>query len=196
MKNRITSMLLSLVLALSLVGTAFAAAETSVETKNIDESKTVTAALSDDKTYVTLTVSGLAGGEQYLVLMVSGICEDVSSAEITESTIRYIDQASAEGTLTFKVYPDKMESSTILLSGKDVSLTIVATVDVPYKKGDVDGDNLITATDAAQVLRYAAALEVVDNFNMAAAEVDGVDGISASDAAKILRVSSGLESFD
>lgn len=177
MKKRIVSIFLTLVLTLSLAGTALAAGTT---VKPVSPSgKTVTATLSADGTYIDLTVTGLTSGAQYLVLMVSGILTNADIAP-TESTIKYIDQASAKdsvqasskGEVTFKVYPSSMQSSTILLSGSDVRLTIVATVEVPYKLGDINEDNSRDMLDMMALALHIAQKEILTGVPAQAADVN------------------------
>lgn len=161
MKKRIAGGFLTLALMLLLTGTAFAAG-TEVAAGDIETAegvKTVTANLSADGKYINLTVDGLTGGQQYLVLMVSGTVADAGQAQITQSTIRYIDQAQADnnGSVSFQVYPSSMQSGTILLSGSDLPLSVAAAVKTPsYKIGDVNGDNVIDLRDATVLSRYLA----------------------------------------
>lgn len=161
MKKRIAGGCLTLALMLLLTGTAFAAG-TEVAAGDIETAegaKTVTANLSADGKYINLTVDGLTGGQQYLVLMVSGTVADAGQAQITQSTIRYIDQAQADnnGSVSFQVYPSSMQSGTILLSGSDLPLSVAAAVKTPsYKIGDVNGDNVIDLRDATVLSRYLA----------------------------------------
>lgn len=151
MKKRIASIFLTLVLTLSLAGTALAAGTT--VTPETLEDKTITATLSSDGKSIDLTMGGLTAGNQYLVLMVSGD-GTAASPSITESTIRYIDQtASSDGTVMFKVYPSSMQTSTIYLSGEDLDLTAVATVEVPYVLGDLNNDQTINSQDAVLLNR-------------------------------------------
>lgn len=63
-------------------------------------------------------------------------------------------------------------------------------------KGDLDGDNEITSSDARIVLRISVNLEnKVSEKQMIAANVDGTDGVTASDARKILRTSVKLDTL-
>lgn len=195
MKKRITSIFLTLALVLSLTGTALAAGTT--VTPVSPSGKTVTAALSNDGTYIDLTVTGLTSGNQYLVLMVSGIVTDASQATITESTIRYIDQASSDGTVKFKVYPSSMQSSTILLSGSDVPLTIVATVEMSYKLGDANNDGNVSMIDATMVAQHSVKLTTLTGNQFLAADVTRDNNVSMIDATKIAQYSVKLiTSFD
>lgn len=192
MKKHITRLFLVLGLSLLLSATALAAGETTVTPVN-PAGKTVTATLETDtdgkSQYINLTVTGLTANEQYLVLMVSGIYTDASEAAITESTIRYIDQAAANGSVTFKVYPNSMQSSTILLSGKDVSLTIVATVKVPYIKGDANQDGKVNMHDATAVAKHSVKVAgaTLTGNALSAAEVTNDNNVNMHDATKIAK---------
>lgn len=161
MKKRIAGGFLTLALMLLLTGTALAAGTevTAGDIETAEGAKTVTANLSADGKYINLTVDGLTGGQQYLVLMVSGTVADAGQAQITQSTIRYIDQAQADnnGSVSFQVYPGSMQSGTILLSGSDLPLSAAAAVKVSsYKIGDVNGDGKISLKDYTILSRYLA----------------------------------------
>lgn len=54
-------------------------------------------------------------------------------------------------------------------------------------KGDVDGNGVINATDALQVLRFSVGKTELSASQQYAAEVDGKTGINAGDALQILR---------
>lgn len=58
--------------------------------------------------------------------------------------------------------------------------------------GDVNGDGLVTAEDAARILRHVVGLEVLSDGYLLPADVDGDGLITAADAAKILQFVVGL----
>lgn len=58
--------------------------------------------------------------------------------------------------------------------------------------GDVDGDGVVTAQDAAWILRHVVGLEVLPDSCLLQADVDGDGLITAADAAKILQYVVGL----
>ena len=62
-------------------------------------------------------------------------------------------------------------------------------------KGDVNGDNKITADDARRALRFSAKLDSYTTGEFAAADVDGDGKILADDARRILRASAKLETI-
>lgn len=186
MKKRITSFLLALVLVFPLTGTAFAEGETGPTVAS--KGSNVTAALDGEK--VNLTVSGLDAGQQYLILMVSGVHDSVESAEITASSIRYINQmAAANGQLDLSgqnaVYPDRLEDSTILVSGGSKGLQVVATVSGAPKpdfvKGDVNGDKLVDGQDAILFNQYLAKMITLEGSAFAAADIDGNGDVNGQD---------------
>lgn len=61
------------------------------------------------------------------------------------------------------------------------------------RKGDLDGDGQITASDARKCLRAAASLEFLSDVQKIAADVTGPNSITSADARKILRIAAGLD---
>lgn len=191
MKKRIAGGFLTLALMLLLTGTAFAAG-TEVAAGDIETAegvKTVTANLSADGKYINLTVDGLTGGQQYLVLMVSGTVADAGQAQITQSTIRYIDQAQADnnGSVSFQVYPSSMQSGTILLSGSDLPLSVAAAVKMSYRRGDASGDGKVNAADWSFVARHVVKTFTLTGDRRLAADVTGDNKVNAADLSKLAR---------
>lgn len=193
MKKRVVSLFLALVLALSLAGTALAVTETTVTSK---DPTNVTATLVDNQK-VSLTVSDLTPNTQYLILMVSGLYTDPTKINVTASTIRYIDQtADASGTISATVYPDSLQTSTICISGADTGgLRIVATVEVPYMRGDADLNNRVNILDAAKIARHVAGRDILTGNGLLAADADGNSRVNILDAAKIARVVAGRDTI-
>lgn len=62
-------------------------------------------------------------------------------------------------------------------------------------KGDLNGDNKVTAADARFALRFAAKIDEPNNAQLMVADIDRNGTISAADARKILRVAARLDSF-
>lgn len=151
---------------------------------------------------------GLTNGSQYLVLML----KDAGGNPVpTAENIYYINQkAAADGKLAFtnaggdSVYPMDLVNGTysiyILGDGKtfdpakaDASFTYEAG----YTLGDVDGDGIVTATDALFALQMAVGLSQPDGSEWSAvqrlaAEVDGEIPVTATDASLILQAAVGL----
>lgn len=157
MKKKIISFVLALVLALSMAGTAFASSGDGMSGPTIENlGANVTAELAENGKAVQLTVTGLTTGQQYLILMVSGTETDPEKVQISQSTILYIDQqADAGGSVSFKVYPSNMQTGTIWISGATAGLSLVATVTVPYLRGDADLGGYIDLYDATLTAKHA-----------------------------------------
>lgn len=74
------------------------------------------------------------------------------------------------------------------------SLLMLHASATTVKKGDVNRDDKITASDARTVLRYSASLEKYDDSEIIICDVNNDNKISAADARLILRCSAKLES--
>lgn len=128
----------------------------------------------------------------------------------TEQNIVYINQAAAgeDGKLAFTgsdaAYPMTMTSGTYYVylvgDGKEFSASAPAasfTYEAGYTLGDVDGDGIVTATDALFALQMAVGLSQPDGSEWSAvqrlaAEVDGEIPVTATDASLILQAAVGL----
>ena len=145
-----------------------------------------------DIIHVRVTGSLLEDGRQYVVLMIK--CSDGENYTIDSNSILYIDQKAAEagGTISFDVYPSSIQSSVILIAGADDGLIKAVIVKAKYVLGDVNSSSSIDATDALQVLRYAARLAELSPTAMLAADVNGSGTVDSTDALLILRYRAGL----
>lgn len=152
---------------------------------------------------------GLTNGSQYLVLMLKDAGENTVP---TAKNIYYINQkaAAADGKLTFtnaggdSVYPMDLVNGTysiyIVGEGKNFNATKADasfTYEAGYTLGDVDGDGIVTATDALFALQMAVGLSQPDGSEWSAvqrlaAEVDGEIPVTATDASLILQAAVGL----
>lgn len=138
--------------------------------------------------------TGLKVGSQYLLLMVSG--DGAPGAD----NIVYIDQqaADANGTVAFTAYPQALGKGSyrIFLLGGDQTLNSGPAASfqayVPYTLGDVNDDTYINASDALQVLKFAAKLETPTETQALAANVNRDGYINASDALMILKYAAKL----
>ena len=139
--------------------------------------------------------TGLKAGSQYLLLMVSG--DGAPGAD----NIVYIDQqaADANGTVAFTAYPQALDKGSyrIFLLGGDQTLSsgglaVSFQAYVPYTLGDVNDDTYINASDALQVLKFAAKLETPTETQALAANVNRDGYINASDALMILKYAAKL----
>ena len=137
---------------------------------------------------------GLTAGSQYLLLMVSG--DGAPGAD----NIVYIDQqaADANGTVAFTAYPQALGKGSyrIFLLGGDQTLSSGPAASfqayVPYTLGDVNDDTYNNASDALQVLKFAAKLETPTETQALAANVNRDGYINASDALMILKYAAKL----
>lgn len=138
--------------------------------------------------------TGLTAGSQYLLLMVSG------AGAPGADNIVYIDQqaADANGTVAFTAYPQALGKGSyrIFLLGGDQTLNSGPAASfqayVPYTLGDVNDDTYINASDALQVLKFAAKLETPTETQALAANVNRDGYINASDALMILKYAAKL----
>lgn len=151
---------------------------------------------------------GLTNGSQYLVLMLKVAGENTVP---TAENIYYINQkAAANGALAFtneggdSVYPMDLVNGTysiyIVGEGKNFNAAKADasfTYEAGYTLGDVDGDGIVTATDALFALQMAVGLSQPDGSEWSAvqrlaAEVDGEIPVTATDASLILQAAVGL----
>ena len=75
---------------------------------------------------------------------------------------------------------------------------ITENTDTPYvvrKKGDVNGDDKVTAKDGLLIQRYAIGLEKIDDIGLAAADVNEDGRVTAKDALEVLRQTIGKKSI-
>ncbi len=135
---------------------------------------------------------------QYLVILSVG-------DTITESSLKYIDQAGNGSSLAFYVYPTEFTENTQLTlwitnSSKEEPIKIrlgywieTSYEEQPYVLGDVDEDTYITSGDASFILQYLVDLKTLGNNAALAANVDGDEAISAGDASYILQYLASAE---
>ena len=64
---------------------------------------------------------------------------------------------------------------------------------LPFLKGDVDGDGKVTAADARKALRASAKLEELTEEERAVADINGDGKVTAADAREILKESAGVK---
>ena len=79
--------------------------------------------------------------------------------------------------------------SLILVVAMVLSLSIIAFA---VKKGDVNNDGAVAATDALYVLQHAAGLRTLSAAEQARGDYTGDGKVSAIDARKILQVVAGI----
>ena len=138
-----------------------------------------------------VTISGLASGNQYLLLVLKG-----TNVIPKEENIVYIDQAAADknGTATFDAYPSSLttEDYSVYLVGVDKKFVAndpdaTFSYNRAYKLGDVDGDESITVRDALFVLQAVAQSRTLDGAARSAADTDKDESITVRDALFILQ---------
>lgn len=196
MKRIYRCLALMLAVMMLLSATVFATGtESDKATLTVVEGAGVTAefdSTNPDIIHVSVAGSLLEEGRQYVVLMIK--CSDGENYTIDSNSILYIDQkaAEADGTISFDVYPSSIQSSVILIAGADDGLIKAVIVKGKYVLGDVNSSSSIDATDALQVLRYAARLAELSPTAMLAADVNGSGTVDSTDALLILRYRAGL----
>lgn len=197
MKRRITSLLLALALALSLAGTALADENSKGTTvTGVDGATATFVPGSDDKIQVTFASSSLLNGEQYIILMVSGKTDasNPTVPEISQSSIRYIDQQEVTadgGAITFTVYPDKLQSSVILISSAS-GQKIAAIVDAKYILGDVNGDGDINGKDIVRLAQHVVDVAALTDDNLMAADANNDGEVNGKDIVRLAQYVVGI----
>ena len=88
---------------------------------------------------------------------------------------------------------ENFEALALSLAKMLMSLVGAQYVEPARKKGDVDGDGKVTASDARTALRAAAGLEKLNSEEAAAADMNSDGKVTASDARAILRKSARLD---
>lgn len=150
---------------------------------------------------LSVDVSGLKTGEQYLLLIV----KKGTSGALTGDSIYYIAQAAAtDGKVAFTAYPKTMSSGsyTVYLTGGGRTISSGAEVGSfdyyqAYTLGDVDNNGKINAIDAMMVLQYSVDKITLSNTQMLAANVSGDTKVNGIDAMMILQYSvEKISSFD
>lgn len=195
--TKLTALILSLAMLLSL--TVFAEGETSkleIVIPQQAEGVTVTATAGDSDKSVTINYCAGSdyAGAQFVILMVKGVGE---SLQIAKDTILYINQdaADANGEVQFKVYPSSMQDGTIMIAaaGLQNSPVTIATVNVPYVRGDADGNGKVDGADLIMIAQYLVGTSLLTSVEGADADANGkVDG---ADIIKLARYIVGIESL-
>lgn len=210
--KKMISLLLSMLLVISMVGTAMAETTTttvsagSTVTMKIDLTtgggKTAKIAISTNDAPVTF-VSAAGGptnnvvppknfGDSFVLFNASGVTLSSDgtslSGNLTGYTVSNLE-AGTVGTVTFKVNDDAAVGTyTVaakLQSGSckvDGSVTFTVTDRTP---GDADGNGTVNAADALLTLKYAAKWDVTINKSNADVNADG--NVTTVDALTILK---------
>ena len=116
----------------------------------------------------------------------------IVSADTTVADLFAASNASAVLTAT----GEQAEPDTVLATGMQIVIfngeTIVDSVEIVVL-GDVDGDGIITASDARTALRASVGLDTLNAAQQKSADTDTNATIASSDARDILRASVGLD---
>ena len=150
---------------------------------------------------LSVDVSGLQNGEQYLLLAV----KDNANGALTGDSIYYIAQAAAtDGKVAFTAYPKTMSSGsyTVYLTGGGRTISSSARVGSfdyyqAYTLGDVNEDGTIDSVDALKILQnWVGKIDLKSNQKLAA-DVNKDNAIDSVDALKILQLWIGkISSFN
>lgn len=150
---------------------------------------------------LSVDVSGLQNGEQYLLLIV----KNGTNGALTGDSIYYIAQAAAtDGKVAFTAYPKTMSSGsyTVYLTGGGRTISSGARVGSfdyyqAYTLGDVNEDGTIDSVDALKILQnWVGKIDLKSNQKLAA-DVNKDNAIDSVDALKILQLWIGkISSFN
>lgn len=93
--------------------------------------------------------------------------------------------------ITIKGYKD---SEAERYAGLYKEITFVPIDDLkPLKKGDVDGDEKITANDSLKILRASVELDTLNDYELPAADADADNSLTSVDALIVLRASVNID---
>lgn len=216
--KKMISLLLSMLLVISMVGTAMAETTTttvsagSTVTMKIDLTtgggKTAKIAISTNDAPVTF-VSAAGGptnnvvpprnfGDSFVLFNASGVTLSSDgtslSGNLTGYTVSNLE-AGTVGTVTFKVNDDAAVGTyTVaakLTSGSckvDGSVTFTVTDRTP---GDADNDGAVTMMDALRIMQYFSGFDVT--VNQSNADCDGDGAVTMMDALRIMQYFSGFD---
>ena len=145
MKNRITAFLLSIVLCLSLVGTAFAAAPSGISVRFTP---------NQDAQTVTMEIDGLTAGRTYRLCSLA--LQEAAAGSTEFELLRILDNFQADGAGKATVVVDRVRS-TVFTEGNILRLNVV---DTPTNWSE---DYIIGQEEPAT----KAAVTIYDGFNRA-----------------------------
>lgn len=207
MKKKIIAIIMSIVLCMSLVVPAFAEGEddlmSSLDLGSILSSEIVQELLSSEG---VIDLTGLlidivtkmnpesiqAMGQEKMEQVIASMVETISD---------YISLLTGNMDLVFTYDPlaitgNLFDLDTDSLTTQNPENTTEHPDEMHIGMGDVDGDGVITAADARQILRRAAKLIKFTMEQDARADVDSDGKVTAADARIVLRVAAQLETLE
>ncbi|MCR5137657.1 MAG: dockerin type I repeat-containing protein [Oscillospiraceae bacterium] len=139
---------------------------------------------------IKVTYNGAGSGFQLILALTDDL--DNPGAAPTESNIKYIDQDTMTGSeISFTVYPSSLENGKqyyVYLANSDgLNKILTFKYFLPYKLGDVDGENGLNSYDASLILQNLVGTYDFVGTGALAADVDGENGINSYDASLILQ---------
>lgn len=148
---------------------------------------TVQNALGENKPFLLFHVTIMRNNKVY-----SSATEKLWYFPTRELDVRYatLYHVTSDG----KLIPVASEPEMNVLRVTTAYTGLFAVVeDKTFSPGDVDGDAIVTASDARLALRFAAKLEILTQDAQTAADINGDGSVTPEDARFILRVAAGLE---
>lgn len=163
-----------------------------------DASVSITSATIDSENTVSLEceIVNPSDNQQITVLVAKFVDEEIDYDDIV-----YINQFDYDDTftLTFPIDADDNSGYVLGVGGSDISeimQSLLNTVSATLR-GDADGDNEITASDATAILRNVANIELMTDDTLKENSDADTDGnITASDATAVLRDVANIEAIN
>ena len=150
---------------------------------------------------VSGTISGVENTDGVTVELYKGSETTAMKTVSVTGNGTYSFESIEAGTYTIKATCDGYEeySATITVADIAISHNIAMKKEAAGLKGDVNGDGLVTAADAQEIQRYAAAQNslITDAeiaYWLSVADINGDGLLTAADAQEIQRYAAGLES--
>ena len=205
--KRIFSLLLSLVLAVSLLPAyAFAAGSITVNSVAFEPYEDAYGGRNDELVTVVISFTAPAGMAEISVLLAGADIKTMTEENKHHVIHQTQTETPANGLFSFAVAKDRIASATgqdvpdgaklnLRMSGTGAS---TASTTVTYKEptpafGDLNGDGKVSTTDAVMILRYVAGLAALTTYQLDAADVIPNGTVDIGDAVRILRFEAKLD---
>lgn len=147
-----------------------------------------------DFTYALLEKTGLRLRLPQVLTFVQGEPIDLSAMEVY-----YVySSGDVEKTTDFKrsgIDPMMLGAQTVTVTSGSFSTTFTIYINAEFRRGDIDKDGKVTASDARLALRNTVGLIKLGGDQLRAADADRDGKVTPADARLILRASVGLEDF-